>query len=164
MDDMLRSAQRGWDIAIRAALPLLVGGVIWVPLNWLTGGLLVGPALVGLFTVALKTPAAMTTVRVELATSSALIAPSSEISTETAALASSVALGLVVLVRDHDVVLRERECGECLVAAAQSPEHFRQLDALGRRLDFVRFEDREGSLPVAAILGCVEVVADVIVN
>lgn len=55
MDDMLRAAQRGWDLLFRAAVPLLVGGLVWTGLNLLTAGLLAGPALVGLFVVAFKT-------------------------------------------------------------------------------------------------------------
>lgn len=61
MDDMVRCAQRGWDILLRAAVPLLIGGVVWAGLNAITAGLLTGPALVGLFIVALKTHQGKTT-------------------------------------------------------------------------------------------------------
>ena len=55
MDHMLRCAQRGWDLLMAAALPLLLGGLLWTGLDLFTFGLLTGPALVGLFTIALKT-------------------------------------------------------------------------------------------------------------
>ena len=61
MDEMVRCAQRGWDILLRAAVPLLIGGVVWAGLNAITAGLLTGPALVGLFIVALKTHQGKTT-------------------------------------------------------------------------------------------------------
>lgn len=54
MDHMLRCAQKGWDILLAAALPLLLGGLLWTGLDLFTFGLLTGPALVGLFTIALK--------------------------------------------------------------------------------------------------------------
>ncbi len=55
MDEIVRCAERGWDILLRAAVPLLVGGLVWTGLNLFTGGLLAGPALVGLFAIAIKT-------------------------------------------------------------------------------------------------------------
>lgn len=54
MDDMLRSLSRGWAVVLTAAVPLFAGAVIWTGLNLVTDGLLAGPALVGLFTIALK--------------------------------------------------------------------------------------------------------------
>lgn len=54
MDDIVRAALRGWDLLMAAALTLLIGGVAWTGLNLVTASLLAGPALVGLFAVALK--------------------------------------------------------------------------------------------------------------
>ena len=52
VDDMVRAALRGWDLLLTAWMPLLLGGLVWTGLNLVSAGLLTGPALVGLFTVA----------------------------------------------------------------------------------------------------------------
>ena len=54
MDEMLRSVTRGWEIMTRAAGPFLLAGAVWTALNSLALWLLIGPALYGLFAMALK--------------------------------------------------------------------------------------------------------------
>ena len=54
MSDMLDAARRGWDLLMREPLPLLLGGLFWTLLCQFTGWVLLGPALFGLFAVALK--------------------------------------------------------------------------------------------------------------
>lgn len=54
MQDMWRSVHRGWLLLLKAPGPLLVAGVVWTLLNVITSWLLVGPALFGLFAIALK--------------------------------------------------------------------------------------------------------------
>lgn len=59
MNDMLRIARRGIEVLSRAPVPLFVGSAAWTLLNAMTpwldlGPLLLGPAILGLFHVALK--------------------------------------------------------------------------------------------------------------
>ena len=59
MNDMLRIARRGLEVLQRAPVPLFVASAAWTLLNAMTpwldlGPLLLGPALLGLFHVALK--------------------------------------------------------------------------------------------------------------
>ena len=59
MNDMLRIARRGLEVLSRAPVPLFVGSAAWTLLNAMTpwldlGPLLLGPAILGLFHVALK--------------------------------------------------------------------------------------------------------------
>jgi hypothetical protein len=55
MNEVLIGLRRGWDVFVRALTPLLVGGFAWTLVNSIVGWLLIGPALVGLFTIAIRT-------------------------------------------------------------------------------------------------------------